>query len=404
MGVNITPQITGQQANDTLSYCFINEPLKVFIAPVTQATGTGAYALGGNTLTGTGTLFTTELVVGEIITLGLSEYEIATIASNTSLTITTTFSGGALLGTITIGARSSTQILANVTQISTYDGTSQTTKVQYISRDVELFGGVAIDLMKVVKQLHDFDVYHFSSVADFSTNAFKDSVLSKYIYKFEFYTDKSDVKTTVLKLPILGGRTFQNFVPAVTYQTLIRELEEGDFDNAHITSYYNPTYTLRQISSVTNSDYSMILDDDNADGDDSCEGRIIWKSKLGGWMYWGMNLKTTKVNGSYSGSIDNGMFESTSFNGGGNAYIPVNYTSVKSSNSITLKCLSLTKEELIAVAEISGSPAVYYQSEPSGKLELMKLTSATAPIKTHINGGDFSVSLSGLFEYESRVK
>jgi hypothetical protein len=98
------------------------------------------------------------------------------------------------------------------------------------------------------------------------------------------------------------------------------------------------------------------------------------------------------------------MFESTSFNGGGNAYVPVNYTSVNSSTSMTLKCLNLTKEELIAVAEISGSPAVYYQSEPSGKLELMKLTSATAPIKTHIGGGDFSVSLKGLFSYENRVK
>jgi hypothetical protein len=139
-------------------------------------------------------------------------------------------------------------------------------------------------------------------------------------------------------------------------------------------------------------------------GDAPCEGVIYWKSKLGGWQCWGMNLKTTKINGSYSGNIDNGMFESSNFTGAGNAYIPVNYTSVNSSTSITLKCLSLSKEELIAVAEINGSPAVYYQSGPSEKLELMKLTSATAPIKTHINGGDFSVSLSGLFEYESRVK
>ena len=100
MGVNITPQITGQQANDTLSYCFINEPLKVFITPVTLATGQGAYTLSGNTITGTGTLFTLELVVGNIITLGLDEYEVATIASNTSLTITTTFDNTSASSTI----------------------------------------------------------------------------------------------------------------------------------------------------------------------------------------------------------------------------------------------------------------------------------------------------------------
>ena len=335
MALTITPQISGQQANGTLSYCFINEPLKVHVTDS--------------------------------------------------------------LSTVN-------QIFVDVTQISTHTGTAETTRVEYIVRDIISLGGIAIDLMKVVKQLHDFDLYHFSTNSHFSTDGFKDSVLSKYIYKFEFYTNISTTKTTVLKLPILGGRTFQNFVPVVNFTTPIRELQAGSFDDAYLKNYSNPVFSLRQISSVTNSNYSVITQYDTAQGSESCEGRIIWKSKLGGWMYWGMNLKTSKINGSHSGNIDNGMFESTVFSGGGSVYIPVNYTSVKSSNSITLKCLSLSKEELIAVAEINGSPAVYYQRSPSEKLELMKLTSATAPIKTHINGGDFSVSLSGLFESESRVK
>tara|TARA_R110002049_G_scaffold257269_1_gene432695 strand:+ start:169 stop:1173 length:1005 start_codon:yes stop_codon:yes gene_type:complete len=334
MALTITPQISGQQADSTLSYCFINEPLKVHVTDSDSAV---------------------------------------------------------------------TQIFVDVTQINNFEATGLSSKVKYIVRDIVSLGGIAIDLMKVVKQLHDFDVYHFSDDSELA-NAGKDSVLSKYIYRFDFYTNISTTPTTILKLPILGGRTFQNFVPAVNYTTPIRELGAGDFDDAHLLNYTNPVFSLRQISSVTNSDYSLITQYDVAQGSESCEGRIVWKSKLGGWMYWGMNLKTSKINGSHSGNIDNGMFESTVFSGGGSAYIPVNYTSVKSSNSITLKCLSLTAEELIAVAEISGSPAVYYQSGPSEKLELMKLTSATAPIKTHINGGDFSVSLSGLFEYESRVK
>ena len=334
MSLTITPQISGQQANSTLSYCFINEPLKVHVTDS--------------------------------------------------------------LSTVN-------QIFVDVTQISTSTGTAETTRAEYVVRDIISLGGIAIDLMKVVKQLHDFDVYHFSNVSELSGTSGKDSVLSKYIYKFEFYTNISTTKTTVLKLPILGGRTFQNFVPAVSHTTSIVEL--SNFDNAYLKNYTNVSYALKNIASVGDSDYSLTATSNVVNqGDESCEGRIIWKSKLGGWMYWGMNLKTSKINGSYSGSIDNGMFESTNFSGGGNAYIPVDYTSVSSGTSITLKCLSLTAEELIGVAEINGSPAVYYQKSTSSSLELMKLTSATAPIKTHINGGDFSVSLSGLFEYESRVK
>ena len=334
MSLNITTQISGQQANGTLSYCFLNEPLKVHITDS--------------------------------------------------------------LSTVN-------EIYVDITQINTATGAAEATKVKYIVRDITPLGGIAIDLMKVAKQLHDFDVYHFSSIADLIGANGRNSVLSKYIYKFEFYTNISATKTTVLKLPILGGRTFENFVPAVDHLTPIRET--NNFDNAYLKTSLMPTHTLRQISTATSGNYSLISSSSViSSGEESCEGRIVWKSKLGGWMSWGMNLKTSKVNGSYSGNIDNGMFESTNFSGGGNAYMPVNYTSVKSGRSITLKCLSLTAQELIAVSEINGSPAVYYQKDNSSSLELMKLTSASAPIKTHINGGDFSVSLSGLFEYESRVK
>ena len=334
MALTITPQISGQQANGTLSYCFINEPLKVHV------------------------------------TDGLSAVN---------------------------------QIFVNITQISTYTGTSETTRVEYVVRDVTPLGGIVIDLMKVVKQLHDFDVYHFSNVSQLAGISGKDSVLSKYIYKFEFFTNVSTTKTTILKLPILGGRAFRNFIPAVSHTTSIVEL--SNFDSAYLKNYTNISYALKDIASVGDSDYSVTTTSATVtQGDESCEGRLVWKSKLGGWMYWGMNLKTSKVNGSHNGSIDNGMFESTSFSGGGDAYIPVNYTSVNSSSSITLKCLDLTAQELIAVAEISGSPAVYYQKNTTSNLELMRLTSATAPIKTHIGGGDFSTSLKELFSYEHRVK
>ena len=67
MALTITPQISGQQANGTLSYCFLNEPLKVHIddSP-SRATGQVGYTTGSVNISGLGTLFTTEISVGSI--------------------------------------------------------------------------------------------------------------------------------------------------------------------------------------------------------------------------------------------------------------------------------------------------------------------------------------------------
>jgi hypothetical protein len=341
MSILITPQIEGQEAEatgqaftPTLSYCFLNEPLKIYVDD--------------------------------------NDPDV-------------------------------TEIYADVTQIDTYNGSEETTRVKYIVKDKAPSQGLVIDLMKVVKQLHDFDVYHFQSIADIVSTDGKNSVLSKFIYKFEFYSDISNFKYTILKLPILGGRTFENFVPLVDHTTPIRET--NNFSDSLLNGFSMPTLVLKNISSVSNNDYSLVANSPTYSvGEMACEGRIVWKSKLGSWMSWGMNLKTETPKGSYSGQIDTGMFESTVFSGGGNPYNPVNYTSVSSSESVALKVLDLTAEQLKIVSGIHGTPAVYYQRTPSSKLELMKLTSASTPIKSLIHGGDFSVSLSGLHEYKNRVK
>jgi hypothetical protein len=82
-------------------------------------TGTGAATSGGNTLTGTSTLFLTELKVGDIIRIGSSSKRIVKdIASNTSLTIGGTFSAtvsGQALSVEAISQRWSSQTSVNLT-------------------------------------------------------------------------------------------------------------------------------------------------------------------------------------------------------------------------------------------------------------------------------------------------
>ena len=342
MSLQITPQISGQQANSTLSYSFLQEPLKVYITD--------------------------------------SDADVTTI-------------------------------YGDVTRLSTEDGSVESINSIYIHRDVPSLGGVVIDLSKVMRQMHDYDTYQYGSVLDI-VNGW-DSVVSKYIYKFEFYTNEDSAnKVEVLKLPIIGGRSFDTFVPSVTYQTPIQELTSSYLQDVKLGGYQIPTFTLKQISSVSDDDYrptsattSITANSYNV----PCEGVVYWKSKRGGWMSWGIDLKTENNSHQTVGSLDVGMFESTSYSGGGNIYSQADYTGTTSGLTLNLKSLSLTKDELLAVSEIAGSPAVYYRRKEntpssSDRIELMRMTSVSAPIRTHIMGGDFSISLSRISTTEHKIK
>ena len=130
MALTITPQISGQVADGTLSYCFLMEPLKVHITDSDAATSI---------------------------------------------------------------------IYADITRIATDTGVEELVKADYIMRDVSSLGGVVIDLTKVMKQLHDFDTLKFGSISNIVAGW--DSVVSKYIYKFEFCSDQAlTIKTTILKM------------------------------------------------------------------------------------------------------------------------------------------------------------------------------------------------------------
>lgn len=336
MSLTITPQISGQQANSTLSYSFLMEPLKIHI-------------------------------------------------TDSDSTVS--------------------EIFVDVTRIGTDTGTAEVTKIKYVQKDINSLGGVILDLSKVMLQLNDFDVYKIQSVSDITSGTGWNSVVSKYIYKFEVYTNQSETKTEILKLPIIGARSFSEFVPAVDYNTTIQELTSAQLSNTNLSGYSIPSFSLKQISTVSDSDYSPTRSTlAVTTGSAPCEGVIHWKSKLGGWMSWGMDLSTTTKGHSYTGKINTGMFKSTSFSGGGNPYVEANYTGSTSTFSISLKHLSLSVEELIAVSEINGTPAIYYQPSASSALELMKLKSASAPIKSLIQGGDFSVSLQRISNTSNRVK
>ena len=117
-------------------------------------------------------------------------------------------------------------------------------------------------------------------------------------------------------------------------------------------------------------------------------------------QHWAFQLKRERQDKSYGGGFDVDTFEATN----GSAYIPVNYTSVETSYSVSLKDLSLSSNELRAVQSIEASPAVYYMPNSDGRLELMRLGSSSAPIFNMANGGDFSVTLNSISKNFQKTK
>ena len=135
---------------------------------------------------------------------------------------------------------------------------------------------------------------------------------------------------------------------------------------------------------------------------DPCGGYLIWKSKLGGWMQWGFTLGSQSKSRSYEGNLQVGMFESTA-DYGGDPFVPVDYTGISTSRSRTMKALSLSSVELEAVSGILESPAVYVV-DSDGNMELMRVTSATTPRRVGASGGDFSVSLKSISRVSQKTR
>ena len=279
------------------------------------------------------------------------------------------------------------------------------TKIKYVEFDFSSVKVLSIDLMEIAQQMHNANIYKIGKISDIISSS-NETILSKVMYTFEIYTDVTAAPSIIKKIPINGVREFTNYSPVALSSMSIPILDEFA-DNGIILQQiidrwtnFNGIYSI--IGSLTNlttnasSTNAIITPTPPPAGQlrEARGGMIFWKSRKGGWMFWGMDLSKKTLSGTHEGNLVGGMFRATADRV---PYIPVNYTEVKSSYSIELKALALTQMELISVAGISTSPVVYYQADSSNSpLELMKLSSVSAPYTNLSNGGDFSVTLQSI--------
>lgn len=298
----------------------------------------------------------------------------------------------------------SKKLYIDVVRVSKFDSVVKDTLVSYVDLDFNPGKSITIDLMEVTRQLHNADVYKVAKVSDILNSS--NMIVSEFYYEFKIYSDKTNTPSIIRKLPILGGREFSQFNPDVNLTQPLNEFSYYGLDQNSISSKWsNFTFYKADLSSLTvGTNFNPILTGlSNASSCSADGGGIYWKSRFGGWMFWAFDIAKKNYNNSYSGNLSVGMFEST-LPIGGSPYIQVDYTGVSSSYGIELKALSLSMNELKAVAGITASPAIYYNDGVTDRLELMRLSAASVPITSLANGGDFSVSLQSISTTSQKSK
>lgn len=289
------------------------------------------------------------------------------------------------------------KLYMDVVRVTKSDSIVKDTFIKYVDLDLNSGLSISVDLMEITKQLHSSNIYKIATVSDI-LNSNENMIVSEFFYEFRVYTDKTTTPIIVKKLPIIGGRNFSQFNPIVNLTQPLNEFSFYGIDQNEISSRWNnfTFYKADLVVPSSGTNFNPIMTGlSNASLCSAEGGGLYWKSRLGGWMFWAFNIAKLNSNSSYSGNLNVGMFESTS-RVDGKPYIPVDYTGVSSSYSIELKALSLSMLELRAVAGITASPAIYYNDGITDKLELMRLGSATVPIASLANGGDFTVSLQSI--------
>lgn len=268
---------------------------------------------------------------------------------------------------------------------------------RYVEIDLIQNTPVSFDLSEVMQQLHKMNVYKIATIADIETS-YEETIISKYIYLFKFTTDITTVPTIVKKLPILGGRSFQQYEPTVNQSQFLNEFDFYGLDKDLLakrwSNYRFYSTTLKNPTIDTNLQPNVTLIP-QVGSEKPTGGVLYWKSRFGGWMFWGFSIESRGSSNSYNGDLEVAMFESTKpFNG--SPYIPVDYISIESGYTVELKSIGLSNLELLAVSGIDSASVVYYAGNNSGKIELMRLSASSSPYKNLAKGGDFSVSLKSI--------
>jgi hypothetical protein len=299
-----------------------------------------------------------------------------------------------LMATIQDTDSTTTKIFVDLTVLNTDDSTEVETLLNYGEFDINSGYPLKVDMMEMARQYHESNIYKIGLTSDIASAW--ETVVSKYKYCFKVKTngtgDSAGTEIQVRKLPIIGGRDFQNFVPTVSQSQVLSEADYYNIDLSNRFIGYPVIETTLADPTATDSRPTITVTNTTS----GCEVKsaIIWKSHLGGWVTWGFKLENKNFMHKYSGNLEVDIFESTS-DVNGHIYKPIDYTGVETTNMVQLKSLSLSSDELKVANRINYTPTAYYVTS-DGKMELMRISAVSAPLDSKSNGGDFSITLKSI--------
>lgn len=268
----------------------------------------------------------------------------------------------------------------------------------YLIADLNSNGEITIDIMKIIQQHHQANVYNIGVVSDISW----ETIVAKYKYDLLVSTNITTTPVVISKLLIIGGRSFKQFSPTVTQAQSLTEWQYLGVDQPDFNGFPKVSVTLKSPTSVdarpsVSVSVGSILDKT------VCGGYLIFKSRFGGWMTYGFDILSETQFSSYSGDMPSNLFEgSTSVNG--NPTIQPNFTGIKSSYKINLKAIAVSRDYANPLRGLSNSPIVFLMEDESSKLELMRLSDASIPLNSLANGANIEVSLKNISSSSQNVR
>lgn len=268
------------------------------------------------------------------------------------------------------------------------------TYADYFFSETDATGMAVVDLMEIARDFYG-EIYKLGHYADISLNP---GVLL-FVFQFKITTDLTATATNLSIIPVIGGRSFDQFNGDILHTAPLTEWAYYGITQPLFKGY--PKIEIILIDPVQTYIIPTVNIGLSVTGRDVCGGYLIWKSRFGGWMTYGFDIFSETESMEYNLSVDSNLFEG---NTNRRPYVPVNYAQVENSYNVSLKALSVSKEEAQALKSLNSAPVAFLMRSTTSKLELMRISSASIPINNLANGVDVQVTLSSVSTSKQNVR
>lgn len=255
---------------------------------------------------------------------------------------------------------------------------------------------VVVDIALITRQLYNHNIFRYGTIDDLVANP---GITIDFTpnYRFEGSSD-----FTIRVDFIIGSRSFRDIIPLSTATPLTTRQIQGLDISQRWRDY--PILTSSIITSNGRRVGQVTLDREDTLGCPTMDGgMLIWKSRLGGWNQWAFPLIERTPSVKLENDFEVGLFNFDRSLTGQNPFVELDYASARFDESIRLRSLNLSQQEVLAVSDILQSPVVYWLPEPFGRLEPVRAR-PTLPINNLQGGNNFEVNISLISNGDFKVR